>query len=191
MTESCRKAFRVIPVLVLCFGAPLFGQSDPTLENAEELLTRAFSQVGDTAVAQTMDAGPVIAALRSSKDKELLPLFERMQKSQVVENQIYGMIAAIVVTKDPQRMDLPLILGAGCDVERIGNCDADRYGSNYDGAVGDGRSRHDRRDAEGDGGGGVRPSARVEGSGASAQFARVGKERGPLLRRGDNSRGRG
>ncbi len=100
-------------VLLALLTTPVVAQqSDVTLENAEQLLRRAFSQVGDTPVAQSPEAGPIIAALRSSKDKELLPLFLRMQKSTVPENQIYGMIAAVVVTKDPERLDLPLLLGA-------------------------------------------------------------------------------
>ncbi len=113
MTRICREVLWKVPVVMLCMASPLWAQqTDTTLENAEQLLVRAFGQVGDTAVAQTMDSGPVIAALRSSKDKDLLPLFERMEKSHVVENQIYGMVAAIVVTKDPQRLDLGMLMGS-------------------------------------------------------------------------------
>jgi hypothetical protein len=109
---SLRSPVLASSLLLGWLAAPVLAQqSDVTLENAEQLLRRAFSQVGDTPVAQSADAGPIIAALRSSKDKDLLPLFERMQKSTVPENQIYGMIAAIVVTKDPKRLDLPLLLG--------------------------------------------------------------------------------
>ena len=108
--SATRRTLFASLLLPALFAAPVRAQqSDVTLENAEQLLRRAFSQVGDTSVTQSPDAGPIIAALRSSKDKDLLPLFLRMQKIVIPENQIYGMIAAIVVTKDPQRLDLPLL----------------------------------------------------------------------------------
>ncbi len=115
MTSSARKALCVLGAL---FFIPLLSrqaaaqQADTTLENAEAILTRAFSQVDDTPIAQTFDAGPVIASLRSSKDKDLLPLFERMRKSKSPENQVYGMVAAVVVTKDPHLLDVTLLLNS-------------------------------------------------------------------------------
>ncbi len=115
MTSLRRKALRIFPVIAL--GSFLVAgaraeESGPTLENAGSLLARAFKDSKDAPIGASHDAGLIISALRSSRDPDLLPLFENLRQSSVQENQLYAMIASIVITKDPKRLDLPLLLSA-------------------------------------------------------------------------------
>ena len=86
------------------------GGGGATLENAGSLLARALKDSKDAPIGASRDAGLIISALRSSRDPELLPLFDKLRQSSVQENQLYAMIASIVITKDPKRLDIPLLL---------------------------------------------------------------------------------
>ncbi|MGN6370810.1 MAG: hypothetical protein ACTHN5_21355 [Phycisphaerae bacterium] len=115
MTPLRRQAIRILPVLAMCslMGAGARAEdAGPTLENAGSLLARAFKDAQDAPMGASRDAGLIISALRSSRDPNLLPLFEKLRQSSVKENQLYGMIASIVITKDPKRLDLKQLLTA-------------------------------------------------------------------------------
>jgi hypothetical protein len=90
-------------------SAALAQSQDSTLENAQRLLRRAVSATVDTPLAQNPDAGQVITVLRSTRDKDLLPIFDKMRHSTVPENQVYGMVASAVLSKDAKLVDLPLL----------------------------------------------------------------------------------
>lgn len=83
--------------------------ADSTLENAQRLLRRAMTAAAETTISKSADASQVITALRSAKDKDLLPIFEKLRRSKDLDNQVYGMIAAAILTKDSSRVDLPLL----------------------------------------------------------------------------------
>src|SRR5579864_4224257 len=75
-----RKAFRVLPAFVICTAAflPARGQdSAATLDNATHLLAHAFDDAKNAPMAASRDGGLIISALRSSRDKDLAPLFEK------------------------------------------------------------------------------------------------------------------
>ena len=102
---------RTFPLLVVCalaatsaIGPRAWAQTDSTLDMAQRLLKRAYTAAHDAPLAQNADAGQVIAALRSSGDKDLLPFFQKMRQSKAVDNQIFGMVAAAILAKQA-RMD--------------------------------------------------------------------------------------
>ena len=80
-------------------GPRAWAQTDTTFDAAQRLLKRAYVAVRDLPLAQNPDAGQVIAALRSSGDKDLLPLFQKIRQSKVADNQIFGMVAAAILAK--------------------------------------------------------------------------------------------
>ena len=84
--------------------------ADVTLETAERFLSRALAEVRNTSISSTRESAQVISALRSSHDAALAPVFDAMRKSSQVENQIYGMVAAAVLTKDATRIDVDLLI---------------------------------------------------------------------------------
>jgi hypothetical protein len=95
------------------FVAPVRGaETDATLERAASLLNRAMRDAKENPLSKRGETGLVITALRSTRDKELLPLFLKLQQSKLLENQIYGMIAATLLTKDDKRLDINLLLSS-------------------------------------------------------------------------------
>ena len=115
VTPLRRKAIRIFPVIAMCslFGTGVRAEdAGPTLENAGNLLARAFKDAKDAPIGASHDSGLIISALRSSRDPDLLPLFDKLRQSSVPENQLYAMIAGIVITKDPKRLDIPMLLSA-------------------------------------------------------------------------------
>jgi hypothetical protein len=105
-----RKYYWLILLISMCAAMPAL--ADSTLDNAERLLGNAFHEAKETPLTKSPDAGQVITALRSAKDKDLLPFFEKLRQSKSVENQIYGMISAAVLMKDPQQVDLTLLFSS-------------------------------------------------------------------------------
>jgi hypothetical protein len=83
--------------------------ADSTLESAQRLLRRAVAATNDTPISQSADASQVITALRSAKDKDLLPIFEKLRRGKILDNQVYGMVASAILMKDPARVDLSLL----------------------------------------------------------------------------------
>jgi hypothetical protein len=102
----------MIPLILgsAVLSAPAWAESDNTLERAGSLLQRAMRDAKDSPLSKSRESGLVITALRSTKDKALLPLFLKLQQSKALENQIYGMVAATLLTKDEKRLDLPMLL---------------------------------------------------------------------------------
>jgi len=80
---------------------------------AQRLLRRAYSVTRDTPLGQNAEAGQIIAALRSSGDKDLLPFFQKMRQSKAVDNQIFGMVASAILAKqagvDPEGKDFKYV----------------------------------------------------------------------------------
>jgi hypothetical protein len=91
------------------FGPRAWAQTDSTLDMAQRLIKRAYTAARDAPLSQNADAGQVIAALRSSGDKDLLPFFQKMRQSKAVDNQIFGMVAAAILAKqsgmDPEQKE--------------------------------------------------------------------------------------
>jgi hypothetical protein len=110
VTETCRKALRIVSVLAIIAATPTFAaEKDATFESAARILTRAMKDAKDTPLSQTRESGQIITALRSTKDPALLPLFTRIRQSEHLENQIYGMIASTILQKDSSKLDLKLL----------------------------------------------------------------------------------
>jgi len=115
VTPLPRMVFRTIPAFVIATAAvaPHISYAQDaaaTLDNAAHLLARAFNDAKDSPIASSRDAGLIISALRSSRDKGLLPLFAKLRQSSVPENQLYAMIAQLIITKDPKMLDLNQLL---------------------------------------------------------------------------------
>ncbi len=55
---------------------------DSTLESTERLFRRAFDTAKETPLAQSANAGEVVTALRSTRDLNLLPLFDKLLRQQ-------------------------------------------------------------------------------------------------------------
>jgi hypothetical protein len=103
------------------FASPVLGaQTDATLERTATLINRAVRDVQENPLSKRGETGLVITALRSTRDKELLPLFLKLQQSKLLENQIYGMIAATLLTRDDKRLDINLLLSSK-DTSLIGS----------------------------------------------------------------------
>jgi hypothetical protein len=106
-----------VPLLSLILGtaalaAPARAETDNTLDRAAQMLHRAMRDAKDLPLSKSRDSGLIITALRSTKDKALLPLFLKLQQAKPLENQIYGMVAATLLTKEEKRFDLPLLLSS-------------------------------------------------------------------------------
>jgi len=86
--------------------------TDSTMEQAQRLLTRAVAATKDQALFQNPDAGQVITALRTTQDKDLLPIFEKIRQSTVQENQVFGMVAGAIISNNAQNLDLKLIFAS-------------------------------------------------------------------------------
>jgi len=84
-------------------------ESDATLDSAARILKRAMQDARETPLTQSKESGLIITALRSTRDKGLLPFFVRLEQSKSLDNQIYGMVAAAILTKDDKRIDLELL----------------------------------------------------------------------------------
>jgi hypothetical protein len=85
-------------------------QADVTLETAQRFLSRALAEARDTNLSSTRETAQVIAALRSARDKDLVPLFDALRKTTPLENQVYGMVSAAILAKDPAKVDVNLLL---------------------------------------------------------------------------------
>jgi hypothetical protein len=100
-------------------GRHAWAQADLTRETGARLLKRAYVATRDSPLGQTAEASQIIAALRSSTDKNLLPLFMKLRKdSKLRDNQAFGMVASAILAKqsgmDPEQkefdyVDLPLL----------------------------------------------------------------------------------
>ena len=93
---------------------------DSTFEGTQRLFRRAFDAAKETPLSQSVDASQVVTALRSTRDMGLLPLFDKLRESKVVDNQVFGMIAGAVLSKDSKRVDLKLLFSAK-DPELVGS----------------------------------------------------------------------
>ncbi|MCL2646799.1 MAG: HEAT repeat domain-containing protein [Phycisphaerales bacterium] len=102
----------------LLVAAPAFG--DAALEHTQRLLTQAIRDTKETPLNQNPDTSNVITALRMANDKDLLPVFQKLRHSNAKENRIYGMISEAVITKDPQKIDLPLLFSVD-DMALVGS----------------------------------------------------------------------
>lgn len=87
----------------------MLGQADGALNVIQQRLRSAVLAARDEPLAKNVEAGQVITALRSTGDKDLLPLFLKIRQSKSVDNQIYAMVAAAVLAKqaglDPDAAD--------------------------------------------------------------------------------------
>lgn len=100
-------------VLTLAAALPARAQqTDVTLETAQRFLSRAMAECKDTALSSTRETAQVITALRTSRDKSLVPLFAALRKTTPIENQIYGMVACTLLAKEPAQVDVDLLLNA-------------------------------------------------------------------------------
>jgi hypothetical protein len=100
---------------------PASAPSDPALDAAQRLLKKSFAACLEGPIGKNPDAGQVVAALRSSGDKDLLPFFQKLRQSKSVDSQIFGMAAATILAKqagmDPESkefnyLDLPLLFSS-------------------------------------------------------------------------------
>jgi hypothetical protein len=99
--------------LTLAAAAPARAQqSDVTLETAQRFLSRALAEAKDTALSSTRETSQIISALRSARDKDLIPLFAALRKTTPIENQVYGMVACAILSKDNAQVDVDLLLNA-------------------------------------------------------------------------------
>jgi hypothetical protein len=104
------------------WGAPPpSAPTDTTLDTAQRLLKRTFASCLEGPIGKNADAGQVVAALRSSGDKDLLPFFQKLRQSKSVDSQLFGMVAATILAKqsgmDPESkdfnyLDLPLLFSS-------------------------------------------------------------------------------
>jgi hypothetical protein len=107
----------VVPALVtsVIFAAAgsAAAQTDSTLEVVQQRLRNAMQATKDAPLSQNQEASQVITALRSSGDKDLLPLFAKMQQSKSLDNQIYAMVASAILAKsagmDPESPDFKYV----------------------------------------------------------------------------------
>lgn len=90
-------------------GPAAWAQADPAMASAQRLLHRALQTTRDAPLSNNAEAGLVIAALRSTNDKDLLPFFLKLRQSSSLDNQIFGMIACTILAKqaggDPESKD--------------------------------------------------------------------------------------
>ncbi len=76
--------------------------SDETYNTAVKLVQRALATTAASPLSDNGEAAGVIAALRSSHDRDLTPIFDKIAHSKVDENQIYGMVASAILYKESQ-----------------------------------------------------------------------------------------
>ena len=75
---------------------------DITLESTQRLLSGVFTPSGDSM--------QILAALRSTHDPALIPLFERLGRNATPEMQLYAMVSKVLVSKDSARLDVAKLL---------------------------------------------------------------------------------
>ncbi|HVS71760.1 MAG TPA: hypothetical protein VHQ47_10940 [Phycisphaerae bacterium] len=103
---TCALALALLSAAPVARAQPL----DTTLDTAERFLARALQEAQDTAISSTRETGPVLAALRTSHDPGLVPIFQSLRQSTIPENQMYGMVAIATLTKNPADIDMKLLL---------------------------------------------------------------------------------
>jgi hypothetical protein len=126
-SQVSRPGIRTAPLFVAFIAAAVAGvrqadaQADPAMETAQRLLQRTYVAAREAPLSKNAEAGEIVAALRSSGDKDLLPFFLKMRDSKSTDNQIFGMVAATILAKqsgmDPEStdfnyLDLSVLLGA-------------------------------------------------------------------------------
>jgi hypothetical protein len=108
-------------ILLLMAGQASFGQSqDSTIDSTQRLIRRCLDSVKDAPIAQGSEAGQVFTFLRSTRDLELIPVFERVRQSKNVSNQVFGMVSLAGLTKDPKRIDVSMLV-ANSDPPLVGS----------------------------------------------------------------------
>ncbi len=85
---------------------------DATLESTVRLLRKTVVATRQTPLSDPSngEASQVLTALRSSKDPDLLPVFEKMAESKADDNRLFGIVAATILTKDSSKMDVTVLL---------------------------------------------------------------------------------
>lgn len=101
-------------ILLLAGGGarPAAAQATPdaTIETTQRLLRKAVSAAQEPPSAATADAGLIISALQSTRDKELLPIFDKLRRSKSPDAEIYGMISEAVLAKQSGGAAVPVDL---------------------------------------------------------------------------------
>lgn len=115
----CSRFFRGYLVIAACGlvtsgGAALAAGDTPdaTIDTAQRLIKRAVAATKDDVLAKNPDAGQILTALRTAQDPTLVPIFNKIRKSTVPENQVFGMVATAIISKDPKGVDLKLIFAS-------------------------------------------------------------------------------
>jgi hypothetical protein len=81
--------------------APAVGRAQPrdiTIESTQRLMMGIFSPTNETM--------QILAALRTTHDATLVPIFERLGKDPNPQMQVYAMVSQVLVTKDSGRLDI-------------------------------------------------------------------------------------
>ncbi len=81
--------------------APAAGRAEPrdiTVESTQRLMAGIFSPTNETM--------QILAALRTTHDPAIVPLFQRLGKDPNPQMQVYAMVSEVLVTKDPTRLDV-------------------------------------------------------------------------------------
>jgi len=119
--RSCWAITLISAMLCGAAARPALAQTkDVTLDNAEGLLSLALSETKDAPVMQGRNAAAIFTALRISRDVAVLPLFDRLRDSKFTENQIFGMVATAILTKDTSKVDAGLLVNTS-DPSMVGS----------------------------------------------------------------------
>ncbi len=106
MPKSSRR-FRISSLLLaaaigLGTATPAHAQdvSDASILLTGRLLNRTIKAGKNAPLKNSAEAGEVLMALRSTRDKGLLPVFQTLRDSKADENKIFAMVALAILAKD-------------------------------------------------------------------------------------------
>ncbi len=94
-------------LMALCTPVLAWAQAQPrdiTIESTQRLMSGIFTPSADTM--------QILAALRTTHDPMLVPLFERLGRDPRTELQLYAMVSQVLVTKDTTRLDVAKLLNS-------------------------------------------------------------------------------